>query len=51
MLTVKIDTTLNLENIQTGIRITRASWFCVLFLNVWYLLYISGESMHMSFNY
>ena len=31
--------TLNWENIQTCIRITRTSWFCVLFLHVLYLTY------------
>jgi hypothetical protein len=41
MLTAKIDTphTLSLENIQTSMRITHTSRFCVLFLNVWYLAY------------
>ena len=28
-----------MSNIQTSIRITRTSWFCVLFLNVWYSTY------------
>jgi hypothetical protein len=29
----------SLQNIQTSILITRASWFCGLFVNVWYLAY------------